>query len=437
MFNQIQVALGLFVTTTELPLRNASTGHDSSSFNCTFDTACHWLSVGGTADHWKLAKGEPDQLLWLTATGTMQLPEAPFALIEIRGQQADQLASDLIQCQDVSSTLSFTYWAIGEADLEICLTDPEGKKFKCTGMLHAKTMPGKVSLKIPPTERPFRYTDSPETTSVADLVFPWTEVHFYMLQLSLFWTITEFSVVIVALRNRRSERIRYRSNTTGNTTEPPFDLLIIGRWALIQKGNTIFTIFLSHILLSHLFLVLQGDAMFVSDPLKCQTGTGKLLFRHWSNGPTSIQACAMLYGLNNAKIECVMPSPQEHNQDDATLLMFDLLKNIDEPFTVASLNRYLVIDEIAYIGKCDSSKTDMMTNISTMGPSIISTTTQSSLAATTFAQYIRVPHHLELTQGKGSIVKAVSSEALLVRSYHVNSAKILDMGSDDGFWETP
>uniref|UniRef100_A0A915AG54 MAM domain-containing protein n=1 Tax=Parascaris univalens TaxID=6257 RepID=A0A915AG54_PARUN len=451
------VALGLFVTTTELPLRNASTGHDSSSFNCTFDTACHWLSVGGTADHWKLAKGEPDQLLWLTATGTMQLPEAPFALIEIRGQQADQLASDLIQCQDVSSTLSFTYWAIGEADLEICLTDPEGKKFKCTGMLHAKTMPGKVSLKIPPTERPFRvsisantanglialddikydplactqqYTDSPETTSVADLVFPWTETA-VLSSTEVTWTTPNSSSASLLKAISESQ-----SNTTGNTTEPPFDLLIIGnktkplfdrrrgrilsdvskllcdfnnefpclwgadsgRWALIQKGAIPSMESSQRVLPTFpAAVVLQGDAMFVSDPLKCQTGTGKLLFRHWSNGPTSIQACAMLYGLNNAKIECVMPSPQEHNQDDATLLMFDLLKNIDEPFTLniipqwdpSSRNRYLVIDEIAYIGKCDSSKTDMMTNIvenkSTMGPSIISTTTQSSLAATTFA----------------------------------------------------
>uniref|UniRef100_A0A9J2PX89 MAM domain-containing protein n=1 Tax=Ascaris lumbricoides TaxID=6252 RepID=A0A9J2PX89_ASCLU len=452
-----EVALGLFVTTTELPLWNASAVDESSSFNCTFDTACHWLSVGGTADHWKLAKGEPDQLLWLTATGTTQLPKEPFALIEVRGQAADQLSSDLIHCQDVSTTLSFTYWAIGEADLEICLTDPEGRKLNCTGMLHAQTMPGKVSLKIPPMERPFRvsisantgnglialddikygplgctqqYIESPETTSVADLVFPWTETSVL--------SSTEISSTTPTSSSTRPLKAisESQSNTAGSTAGPPFDLLIIGnktqplfdrrrgrilsdvskllcdfnnefpclwgadsgRWALIQKGAIPSMESSQRVLPTFpAAVVLQGDAVFASDPLKCQTGTGKLLFRHWSNGPTSIQVCAMLYGLNNAKIDCVMPSPQEHSQDDATLLMFDLLKNIDEPFTLniipqwepSSRNRYLVIDEIAYIGKCDTDKTSMVTSIvenkSTMDPPIITAATQSSLTSTTFA----------------------------------------------------
>lgn len=47
-----------------------------------------------------------------------KLAEEPFALIEVRGQAADQLSSDLIHCQDVSTTLSFTYWAIGKEDCQ-------------------------------------------------------------------------------------------------------------------------------------------------------------------------------------------------------------------------------------------------------------------------------------------------------------------------------
>ncbi|GMT35899.1 hypothetical protein PFISCL1PPCAC_27197, partial [Pristionchus fissidentatus] len=73
------------------------------------------------------------------------------------------LLSDAIACQEGSSSLSFIYWAIGNADLEVCLTDLAGVKFNCTGMLESPVMPGKVLLKIPELQRPFRIMISPNT----------------------------------------------------------------------------------------------------------------------------------------------------------------------------------------------------------------------------------------------------------------------------------
>uniref|UniRef100_A0A1I7WJS6 MAM domain-containing protein n=1 Tax=Heterorhabditis bacteriophora TaxID=37862 RepID=A0A1I7WJS6_HETBA len=120
-----------------------------------------WSSVGETMDRWRIAKGEPDSLLWLAATGTMQLPREPFVLIEQRGNPVDALMTDAIKCQRGYADLSFTYWAIGSADLEICLTDLNNEKFNCTGMLDSNVMPGKVLLRIPEMQQPFRIMISP------------------------------------------------------------------------------------------------------------------------------------------------------------------------------------------------------------------------------------------------------------------------------------
>lgn len=76
--------------------------------------------------------------------------------MEQRGETVDALMTDAIRCQRGYSDLSFTYWTIGQADLEICLTDLDGVKFNCTGLLKSPVMPGKVSLKIPELQKPFR-----------------------------------------------------------------------------------------------------------------------------------------------------------------------------------------------------------------------------------------------------------------------------------------
>lgn len=71
----IQVALGLFVTTSNLQhYNNEMMTNDPSTFNCSFDNGCRWSSTGTGIDIWKIAKGEPEPLLWFAATGTMQLP---------------------------------------------------------------------------------------------------------------------------------------------------------------------------------------------------------------------------------------------------------------------------------------------------------------------------------------------------------------------------
>lgn len=58
-------------------------------------------------------------------------------------------------CQDSNALLSFTYWTVGSADLEICLLDDTKQKFNCTGFLHSPVQPGKVALQIPAILKPF------------------------------------------------------------------------------------------------------------------------------------------------------------------------------------------------------------------------------------------------------------------------------------------
>ena len=72
-----------------------------------------WFSVGDHVDRWRIARGEPDSILWLAATGTMQIPREPFALIESRGHPVDALMTDAVRCQKGFADLSFIYWAIG------------------------------------------------------------------------------------------------------------------------------------------------------------------------------------------------------------------------------------------------------------------------------------------------------------------------------------
>uniref|UniRef100_A0A183CD36 MAM domain-containing protein n=1 Tax=Globodera pallida TaxID=36090 RepID=A0A183CD36_GLOPA len=153
----LQVALGLFVTTSELPQLTPDLRSDASvGFDCDFSLPCRWNSVGGTADRWKMARGEPDSILWLAATGTMVHPTEPFALLEVRdGRLADMLGSELVSCQEGSSLFSFTYWSVGASDLEICLLGADYRRLNCTGMLQTSVQPGKVALKVPPVKQSF------------------------------------------------------------------------------------------------------------------------------------------------------------------------------------------------------------------------------------------------------------------------------------------
>ncbi|VDK65673.1 unnamed protein product [Onchocerca ochengi] len=153
----LQVALGIFMTSSNLlPYNSNETDLAKVGYNCTFDNPCRWFSEGTTVDRWRLAHGKPETLLWLASTGTIQRPAELFALIELHGQQADRFLSDQIPCQDGNATLSFTYWIVGDAKLEVCLIDSLDKKFNCTDMLSTQPIPRKVLLPIPQVQEPFR-----------------------------------------------------------------------------------------------------------------------------------------------------------------------------------------------------------------------------------------------------------------------------------------
>ncbi|ETN70166.1 hypothetical protein NECAME_04987 [Necator americanus] len=409
----LQVALGLFVTTSDLPPYPAN--HEYLSYDCSFDSDCRWASVGGTPDHWRIARGEPDSLLWLAATGTMQLPREPFVLIEQRGNPVDALMTDEIRCQRGSADLSFIYWAIGSADLEICLTDINGERFNCTGMLSSSVMPGKVFLKIPEIQKPFRVmiasNNLPGVLIIDDIRYDATTCREGIAvpvpppspaTFTLPLTTEEISIeeVTVDLPNQTSSENSIVERKTAiplpsSSTDVPFELMVLGnktrplfdrrtgtiigesakllcdfnnefacqwgaeagRWAVIEKAA----------------LVLQGTAMLTSDPIRCQTGPGKLLFRYWSNGDIVLQVCIlghdkfrqitcphlkMSSGVDSQLIECIDQGISTRHE--SRLAVFDLTKSITEPFTLNLVphwekgvkNRFLVIDEIAYIGEC-------------------------------------------------------------------------------------
>jgi hypothetical protein len=79
--NLPQVALGLFVSTSDLPHLGQSDA--SATFDCSFDGPCRWQSSGGNADRWLLATGQPDPFLWLAATGSMQPPGTVMMIITV------------------------------------------------------------------------------------------------------------------------------------------------------------------------------------------------------------------------------------------------------------------------------------------------------------------------------------------------------------------
>jgi hypothetical protein len=96
----LQVALGLFVTTMELPHMTPNQAANLSiTFDCNFDYACRWTSAGSGMNRWRLAKGQPDSLLWLAATGTTILPSEPFSILEIQDGATDMLTSNQVNCQ--------------------------------------------------------------------------------------------------------------------------------------------------------------------------------------------------------------------------------------------------------------------------------------------------------------------------------------------------
>ncbi|KAI6187865.1 MAM domain-containing protein [Aphelenchoides besseyi] len=492
-----------FVTTLELPILAPNEVNNLSlTFDCNFDNPCRWGTIGRGTDRWRLARGQPDFLLWLAATGTSILPSEPFTLIELQGGPADMLSSHQINCQIDTAMFSFTYWTIGSADLQICLLDETLRQFNCTGILESQVQPGKVALKIPPIDHPFHIAIIPDVKPgilVVDdikydaefcqlprnvgsiesspspplfptspqVVLPWQGLTLSTplatvlpsLLSSTTWTpytteeaikekevsqttqelevsssttvsTTTFSTTILSTttteipitttENEKSEEneVDHQISETRSTTEttseetteqtnlpdPPFDLFIYGnktqplfdrrrgkiiedtqdllcdfgfnfpcfwgpeagRWAIIEKGaipdleeNTNER---SELPAYPAAIVIQGTAMFASDPLRCQTGPGKLMFRYWANKKVTLQVCALGYNLDSNKIQC---AEQHTNQENVeiTLSVFDLIHDIYEPFTLnivpmwerSARNGYLVLDEIAYMGECNTT----------------------------------------------------------------------------------
>ncbi|CAD5215470.1 unnamed protein product [Bursaphelenchus okinawaensis] len=461
----LQVALGLFVTTVELPVLSPNDMSNLSiNFDCDFSRACRWGSVGHGLSKWKLAKGQPDGLLWLAATGTMALPSDPFAILEIHDSDSDIFTSQRINCQIESAMFSFTYWTIGSADLQICLLDEYMREFNCTGMLESRVQPGKVALKIPAIGRPFHIAiipdarpgaivlddikydaefckgntleqvatrgplfPRPESVSVDRIVPPTTTSTWIEITTTQYTTTTEATTEPTTTTESTTTTTTEDTTTTATVTttvteapvtisttpretiatieeNPEFDLLIIGnktqplfdrrrgrliedtgdllcdfafnfpcfwgpeagKWAIVEKGAIPSmeerAIEGTDLPAYPAAVVIQGTAMFSSDPLKCQTGSGKLLFRYWANNKLTLQVCALGYNLDSNKIQCVEQDTGTR-KDQTALAVFEFSHDILEPFTLNIVpvwekkvrNAYLVLDEIAYIGECNTT----------------------------------------------------------------------------------
>ncbi|TMS39585.1 hypothetical protein L596_006085 [Steinernema carpocapsae] len=438
----LQMALGFFVTTSEL-----TSNHDTSlGFNCSFDTPCRWQSLGNGSDHWRLAKGEPEPLLWLAAMKTMQLPNDAFTLIELQSNPGHSLTSDLVECQSAETTFSFTYWATNSADIEICLTDQNYKRFNCTGMLESKIMPGKVMLKIPPLLHPFHIAVVPNTgpglliiddivydiqpcvqtspsTLLPDVLLPWTFPKLPGVTASTENPFTQFPPLIpqsttplpttttsttttttTSAATTTTTPVSTTSDVEPNTTEYPFDLLILGektrplfdgrkgtpifdnskllcdfggefpcqwgadsgKWAIINEGAipSYEGLFEDKSKLPSYpaAIVLQGQSTFTSDPIRCQRGPGKVVFRYWTNGNAQVKVCVSSYEQRSTNYECFAPSKASKNNQRniaAVVLPHSIMKpfllNLVPFFDPAIHDEFVIIDEIAYIGECDSS----------------------------------------------------------------------------------
>uniref|UniRef100_A0AC35FTZ6 MAM domain-containing protein n=1 Tax=Panagrolaimus sp. PS1159 TaxID=55785 RepID=A0AC35FTZ6_9BILA len=492
----LKLALGLFVTTSDLPqLSPEQQNNLNFGYDCAFDSPCRWSSTGNSLNHWMQAKGEPEKILWLAATGAVQTPKEPFALIELKGggEPADSLTSDVIMCQDNNALFSFTYWTVGSADLEICLLDQYKQKFNCTGFLHSPIQPGKVSLQIPANLNPFYISLIPnvesgiivlddiryETTFCSlttmrprskqpqpDLILPWTlppetpppppftllpplvPSTFLPLPTDTPQSVTAMTFEpVTATRETTTETAQPATSLTPtirtinpiNPTEPPFELLVIGKhtrplfdqrkneivddtakllcdfggdfqcqwgaeagkWAIIDKeAIPSLETMASQLPSFPAALIIQGTAMLTSDPLRCQTGSGSLLFRYWSNGDVLLQGCALAYGQESSQFQCAEEHGKNNIALNSTLAVFEFPSSITEPFTLNIVptwdenarNQYLIIDEIAYIGNCTLAPEISTTIASTM------TTTERTTVFTAKPRVIRpIMPYVEVT----------------------------------------
>lgn len=128
-----------------------------------------------------------------------------------------------------------------------------------------------------------------------------------------------------------------------------------GKWAIIEKGaipsmetdqktGPVYPA----------ALIIQGTALFTSDPIRCQTGTGSLFFRYWSNGNVLLQACALGYQEDSTNYQCA-EEIGHHNLANGTLAIFNFNQSITEPFTVGrshlKFHNYFSVEYCANVGK--------------------------------------------------------------------------------------
>lgn len=109
-----------------------------------------------------------------------------------------------------------------------------------------------------------------------------------------------------------------------------------GRWAVIEEGAIPSLDSESSAPNYPSALIIQGTAMFTSDPIRCQTGQGSLFFRYWTNGNVLLQVCALGYREDSTRYQC-SEEVGEENLKAGTLAIFNFNESISEPFTVIFL----------------------------------------------------------------------------------------------------
>lgn len=73
--------------------------------------------------------------------------------------------------------------------------------------------------------------------------------------------------------------------------------------------------------------------MFTSDPIRCQTDSGTLIFRYWTNGNVLLQSCVLGYEKDSTNYQC-MEHIAHPNLESGSMAMFNFNESILEPFTV-------------------------------------------------------------------------------------------------------
>ncbi|KAL3982247.1 hypothetical protein ACH3XW_46425 [Acanthocheilonema viteae] len=125
---------------------------------------CMWANHEQAEPAWQIGTTPFDKHKFISLTGTSELPDGEFAIVQLKSGQASTLITEPIRCIISQTTLRFRFWLSGNTRLDVCLLEDKVLEAVDCQKIVLK-QPGPALVDLPEINHPVRIALKAESSS--------------------------------------------------------------------------------------------------------------------------------------------------------------------------------------------------------------------------------------------------------------------------------